>query len=291
MRLVTYEFEGKPQVGVMKPEGEEIFPASGLGFSAGGMNDFIRELTDEKRAALPELVRGKQSVKLSDVRLLAPIPDPERDVVCLGLNYREHAAEAARADNKYDQQRGEAVYFSKRVDRAVAPGEKINGHFDICDKLDYEAELAVVIGKDAKDVPAAEAGRYILGYTILNDVSARNLQTKHGQWYFGKSLDGFTPIGPWIVTSDEFGQDLSLGIRCFVNGEERQNSNTGNMIFDIHYIIEELSRGMTLQAGTIISTGTPSGVALGMKADGYLHSGDVVRCEIDGIGVLENPVG
>lgn len=290
MRLVTYEFQGEIRVGVLLPAGETICPAAELGFRARTMNDFIRELDGEKLAALPALAAGRTGVPLSAARLLAPIPDPERDVICLGLNYREHAAEAARADEKYDQQRGEAVYFSKRVDAAVAPGAPINGHFDICDRLDYEAELAVVIGRDAKNVAAADAERYILGYTILNDVSARNLQTKHGQWYFGKSLDGFTPIGPWIVTADELPGPPKLGIRCYVNGEKRQDSSTGNMIFDIPYIIEELSRGMTLQAGTIISTGTPSGVALGMQTDGYLHAGDVIRCEIDGIGVLENPV-
>lgn len=288
MRFVTYEFEGKTRVGVVDASGDAVSPVSAFGFGAETMNDFIRELQTKP---LQADASSGEWVKLCGARLLAPIPKPERDVVCLGLNYREHAAEAAKADEKYDQQRGEAVYFSKRVDAAVAPGENINGHFDICDKLDYEVELAVIIGRDAKNVPAAEANDYILGYTILNDVSARNLQTKHGQWYFGKSLDGFTPIGPWIVTPDELPADMKLGIRCFVNGEKRQDSSTGNMIFDIPYIIEELSHGMTLQAGTIISTGTPSGVALGMQGDGYLRRGDVVRCEIDGIGVLENAVG
>lgn len=289
MRLVTYEINGAAHVGVVT-ETDAVVPVSELGFASDEMQDFIRELTPEKLAALPAALKGRTGLKLADVRLQAPIVRPEHDVVCLGLNYREHAAEAEKA-GKYGKQRGEAVYFAKRVDRAVAPGEGIQSHTDICDTLDYEAELAVIIGRDAKDVPAARAGEYILGYTILNDVSARNLQTKHGQWYFGKSLDGFTPIGPWIVTADELQGVPDLGIRCFVNGEGRQESRTGNMIFDIPYIIEELTRGMTLQAGTIISTGTPSGVAMGMAdGNGYLKPGDVVRCEIDGIGALENPV-
>jgi 2-keto-4-pentenoate hydratase/2-oxohepta-3-ene-1,7-dioic acid hydratase in catechol pathway len=273
----------------MPPEGDAVISVSELGFRADDMNGFIRESSGGGLAALAAGLEGKKTHCLQEIKLLAPIPYPEHDVICLGLNYRDHAAEAEKA-GKYGRQRGEAVYFSKRVDRAVAPGERIQSHFDICDTLDYEAELAVVIGRDAKDVRAIDAGEYILGYTILNDVSARNLQTKHGQWYFGKSLDGFTPMGPWIVTADELPGAPDLGIRCFVNGEKRQESRTGNMIFDIPYIIEELSRGMTLQAGTIISTGTPSGVAMGMESCGYLRSGDVVRCEIDGIGVLENAV-
>lgn len=184
------------------------------------------------------------------------------------------------------------MYFSKRLQRAVAPGDKIDGHFDICDSLDYEVELGVVIGRDAKNVKAADAGKYIFGYTIVNDVSARNLQTRHKQWYFGKSLDDFTPMGPCILSADEVGAMPELDIRCYVNGEKRQDSNTRMMIFDIPYIIEELSAGMTLKAGTVIATGTPSGVALGMppEVQKYLESGDVVRCEIDGIGVLENTI-
>ena len=289
MRFVTYEQNGAERVGVMAAGGDKVVPIAELGFAAIDMNGFIRELDGK---SIPEkALMGKNSVSLNEIKLLAPIPRPERDVVCLGLNYREHAAEAAKADQGYDQQRGDAVYFSKRVDTAVAPGDNINGHFDICSQLDYEAELAVVIGRDANHVKAENARDYIFGYTILNDVSARNLQLKHKQWYFGKSMDGFTPIGPWIVSPDTLKGAPSAGIRCYVNGEKRQDSNTERMIFDIPYIIEELSAGMTLQAGTIISTGTPSGVALGMDEPKYLNAGDVVRCEIDGIGVLENTVG
>ena len=230
---------------------------------------------------------------MSDIKLDAAIPEPKQDIICLGLNYRDHAEEATRADAVFDVQRGDAVYFAKRLQRAVAPGGTIDGHFDICDSLDYEVELGVVIGKDAKNVKAADAAEYIFGYTIINDVSARNLQTRHKQWYFGKSLDDFTPIGPCIVSAEKLGAMPELDIRCYVNGELRQNSNTRMMIFDIPYIIEELSAGMTLKAGTVIATGTPSGVALGMEPSvrEYLKSGDVIRCEIEGIGVLENAIG
>ena len=288
MKFVTYKYNGAECVGVLTEDETAVIPASELGLKAGSMLELIEEL-DGSYPAIP--TQGK-SIALSAVKLEAPIPEPRQDVICLGLNYRDHVEEATRADAAFDVQRGDAVYFSKRLQRAVAPGDKIDGHFDICDSLDYEVELGVIIGRDAKNVKAADAGKYIFGYTIVNDVSARNLQTRHKQWYFGKSLDDFTPMGPCILSADEVGAMPELDIRCYVNGEKRQDSNTRMMIFDIPYIIEELSAGMTLKAGTVIATGTPSGVALGMapEVQKYLESGDVVRCEIDRIGVLENTI-
>ena len=183
------------------------------------------------------------------------------------------------------------MYFSKRATHCPGPGAPIPGHFDLVDSLDYETELAVILGRDAKNVTEAEAFDYVFGYTIVNDVSARNLQTGHKQWYFGKGLDGFTPMGPCIVTADEFDTyPPKMGIRSFVNGEKRQDSNTGLQIFDIDHVIHELSQGMTLKAGTIIATGTPAGVGMGMDPPQFLKPGDTVRCEIDGIGSLTNTV-
>lgn len=288
MKFVTYNYNGTEYVGVLTNDETYVIPASEFGLKAGSMLELIKELD----GSYPAIPTQAKSIALSAVKLEAPIPEPRQDVICLGLNYRDHVEEATRADAFFDVQRGDAVYFSKRLQRAVAPGDKIDGHFDICDSLDYEVELGVVIGRDAKNVKAADAGKYIFGYTIVNDVSARNLQTRHKQWYFGKSLDDFTPMGPCILSADEVGAMPELDIRCYVNGEKRQDSNTRMMIFDIPYIIEELSAGMTLKAGTVIATGTPSGVALGMppEVQKYLESGDVVRCEIDGIGVLENTI-
>lgn len=289
MKFVTYINDGESGVGVLNAAETAVIPAAELGLEAKTMN----ELIDELRGELPTVPEVVKELALSEIKLDAAIPEPKQDIICLGLNYRDHAEEATRADAVFDVQRGDAVYFAKRLQRAVAPGGTIDGHFDICDSLDYEVELGVVLGKDAKNVKAADAAEYIFGYTIINDVSARNLQTRHKQWYFGKSLDDYTPIGPCIVSTEKLGAMPELDIRCYVNGELRQNSNTRMMIFDIPYIIEELSTGMTLKAGTVIATGTPSGVALGMEPTvrEYLKSGDVIRCEIEGIGVLENTIG
>ena len=172
----------------------------------------------------------------------------------------------------------------------VAPGGDIDSHSDIVADLDYEAELAVVIGRRAYNVSEAEALEYVFGYTILNDVSARTIQNQHKQWYRGKSLDGFTPMGPWIVTPEEFDVREPHCIRSRVNGELRQDSTTDLMIFHVAYVIAELSRGMTLLPGTIISMGTPAGVGMGFDPPKWLHPGDEVACSIEGIGTLTNTV-
>ena len=184
----------------------------------------------------------------------------------------------------------DTIYFSKRVNRSNDPGGKIP-QYSFVDSLDYEVELGVVIGKDAFGVSREEALSYVLGYTIVNDVSARNVQRKHSQWFLGKSLDGYTPMGPCIVTSDEIGDIHNLDISCYVNDEKRQGSNTSFMITTVEEAIAELSQGMTLKAGTIIATGTPGGVAMGMNPPKFLNKGDIVRCEISGIGQLVNIVG
>ena len=180
--------------------------------------------------------------------------------------------------------------MAKRVHEAVAPGAAIDSHSDIVADLDYEAELAVVIGKSAYNVSREDALDYVFGYTILNDVSARTIQSKHQQWYRGKSLDGFTPIGPWIVTKDEFDVTKPMKIQSYVNGELRQNSTIDMLIFDTAYCISELSHGMTLQPGTIISMGTPAGVGMGFDPPKWLLPGDTVKCVVEGIGELENIV-
>lgn len=286
MKLVTYRLSGAEHVGALTADGKGVLP-----LPAADMNTLIETMTPaDLRSAAAAAERGG-AVPLSDVELLAPIPRPRQDVVCLGMNYRDHAEESARySADAFTKSSTAAVYFSKRVSEAGKPDGVIPRHAGLTDRLDYEAELAVVLGKAARDVKAADAADYIFGYTVLNDVSARDLQTGHKQWYFGKSLDDFTPIGPWIVTKDEFKNPPALPIRSYVNGELRQDSNTELMINGIEKVICELTQGMTLQAGTIIAMGTPAGVGMGFEPPRFLNSGDVVTCEIEGIGTMTNKI-
>lgn len=226
-----------------------------------------------------------------EARLLSPIPVPLQDVICLGLNYTEHAEEAAAySSESFVSKDRYPVYFSKRVFHSPGDGDPVPAYEGIVDSLDYEAELAVIIGRDIKGVTPKEVPGCIFGYTILNDFSARNLQTRHTQWYLGKSLDDYTPMGPCIVTADEFAFPPRLGIRSTVNGELRQSSTTDMLIFGIDRIVSELSAAMTLRAGTIISTGTPKGVGMGFRPPKFLKKGDVVACSIEGIGTLTNVI-
>ena len=292
MKILTYKHGGETAVGVLKNDGSEVVPVNYLGCSAIDMNTFL-DVQNEKK--LEKLDRNKelmQGIPLDEVQILSPIPHPKQDIVCLGINYYAHAEEAARFhDEAFGGERPVPIYFSKRINRALADGEEIDGHLDIVDSLDYEAELAVIIGKDARNVKPEEVFEYVFGYTILNDMSARNLQTSHKQWYFGKSLDGFTPIGPCIMTADSTAFPPVLKIQSKVNGELRQNSNTGLFIHGIEEVICELTQGMTLKAGTIIATGTPAGVGMGFVPPKFLETGDVVECIIEGIGTLRNTVG
>lgn len=286
MKLVTYRLSGAEYVGALTADGKGVLP-----LPAADMNTLIETMTlADLRSAAAAAERGG-AVPLSDVELLAPIPRPRQDVVCLGMNYRDHAEESARySADAFTKSSTAAVYFSKRVSEAGKPDGVIPRHAGLTDRLDYEAELAVVLGKAARDVKAVDAADCIFGYTVLNDVSARDLQTGHKQWYFGKSLDDFTPIGPWIVTKDEFKNPPALPIRSYVNGELRQDSNTELMINGIEKVICELTQGMTLQAGTIIAMGTPAGVGMGFEPPRFLNSGDVVTCEIEGIGTMTNKI-
>ena len=282
MKLVTYLHNGKEAVGVLSEDGTAVHP---LPFP--DMNALI-EAPREQLLAAAEAAKG--ALPLAAVTLLAPIPRPRQDIICLGMNYRDHLTEAANYDSAFAKERPVTVYFSKRVSQAVAPEGFIERHAGLTERLDYENELAVILGRAARDVKAADAADYIFGYTILNDVSARLLQTSHKQFYFGKSLDGFTPMGPCITTADEIAFPPALTLTTQVNGELRQNSNTELLLNSIAEIIEELSSGMTLLPGTIIATGTPAGVGMGFNPPKFLKPGDVVECSIEGIGTLRNTV-
>lgn len=280
MKLITCLYKGEERVGALTEEGVAFLPYP-------DMNALIEDASPSAAALTPTA----KPVPLEDVKLLAPIPRPRQDVICLGMNYRDHEREAARYDAEaFAKSKPTAVYFSKRVSRAGDPEGIIPRYEGLVERLDYESELAVIIGKNAKHVKAEEAGKYVFGYTVLNDVSARDLQTGHKQWYFGKGLDSFTPMGPCILTAGETAFPPALDISCRINGELRQHSNTALLIHSIPEIIAELSAGMTLLPGTIIATGTPAGVGMGFDPPKFLRAGDVVACTIQGIGTLRSTV-
>ncbi len=285
MKLVTYRKDGAVRVGALTQDGTAVRP-----LPVPDMNTLIETMTLAQVRQAAEAADG-DAVALADVALLAPIPRPRQDIVCLGMNYKAHLEEAARYNAEaFTKEKPVAVYFSKRVSEAVAPDGFISSHADIVERLDYEVELGVILGRTAKNVKAEEAGAYIFGYTVLNDVSARDLQTGHKQWYFGKGLDGFTPMGPCIVTADEIAFPPALRISSTVNGETRQDSNTALFINTISDVLEELTAAMTLLPGTIIATGTPAGVGMGFDPPKFLKPGDVVECAIEGIGSIRNTV-
>jgi 2-keto-4-pentenoate hydratase/2-oxohepta-3-ene-1,7-dioic acid hydratase in catechol pathway len=227
---------------------------------------------------------------LADVGLVAPIPHPRRNIICLGKNYREHVEETVVLGGLTSGIPAAPVYFSKMVDRVRGSTESVPAHTGATSMLDYEAELAVIIGRAGHDIGPGSVPEYIFGYSILNDITARDLQKSHDQWFKGKSLDGACAMGPVIVTADEIAYPPALDIGCSVNGELRQKAVTSDLIFGITEIVSDFSKGLTLMPGDIISTGTPAGVGMGFRPFRWLKPGDVVECRIEGIGTLRNTI-
>ena len=290
LRLVRFRVKGVERYGIVESQRIISLPALAVSENVSlpkNMEDFIANENAHKTAedltknANPDNIKAASS-DLKEVQVLAPIAFPPK-ILCLGWNYFDHAAERKVEPPE------EPVVFMKPHTAIVGPGDKIVKR-PFVKELDYEGELAVVIGKKAKDVPVAEALKYVFGYTIMNDVSARDFQFKDKQWTRGKGFDTFAPMGPNITTKDQMPDIGNLSVRTWVNDELRQNGNTRDMIFSVSQIIYHLSRIMTLEPCDIISTGTPSGVAMGMKEPKWLKNGDVVRIEIEGIGTLENIV-
>ncbi len=291
MKLYTYkrDRDASPEVGVLR--GALLVPAGAFGLAFASMNDLIEKATPDDLARMSGGDFDPASAaELNAVLPMSPIPRPRQDVLCLGLNYLAHAKEAHRFDAAFVTNEGWPVYFSKRVNYSQGDGGGIPAHADVTQKLDYEAELAVIIGRDAKDVRPEDAREYVFGYTVFNDVTARDVQNRHVQWYYGKSFDGFAPMGPCIVTADEFPFPPVLRVSSTVNGELRQDADTGMLVHGIPEIISQFSHGVTLKAGTIIATGTPQGVGMGMAEPRFLKKGDTVTCEVEGIGTLTNTV-
>ncbi|MDJ0942820.1 MAG: fumarylacetoacetate hydrolase family protein [Kiloniellales bacterium] len=285
MKLAVFDWQGGRHLGRIA-EGEGTVQRFDLPAGSAG---------EEGVAALigRDLPTAAETLPLADVVLQAPIPRPRRNVFCVGKNYHAHAREFAASGFDSSAAKGEVpevpIVFSKLPDAVVGPGAPIRIDAAVSSAIDYEAELAVIIGKAGRNIPAAEALSHVWGYTIVNDVTARDLQGRHSQWLIGKSQDSFCPMGPWAVTAEEI--DLAdTSLRCWVNGELRQESNTGLLIFDVPTIVAAISNGITLLPGDVIATGTPAGVGIGFTPPKYLRPGDRVRVEIGGIGTLENPV-
>jgi len=285
MRFATVEYQGKTFVGAVDKAGEKVTPVS-----VGDVNDLFRGQRAEPTG---------QAIALSAVTLEAPVPLPLRNIMCVGKNYHEHAKEFS-ASGFDSSSTGAAdaiptapIIFTKVPQSVIGPGEPIRYPVGVSEQLDYEAELAVIIvhggSKGGRGIARADAMTHVWGYTIVNDVTARDLQARHKQWFLGKSIDSFAPMGPWCVTADEV--DLaSAGIRCWVNGELRQDAKIADLIFDIPTLISTISAGIALLPGDIIATGSPAGVGIGFKPPKFLKKGDTVAMEVDGIGRLTNPV-
>ncbi|QIM52474.1 fumarylacetoacetate hydrolase family protein [Hydrogenophaga crocea] len=282
MRIATFIHQGQRRVGQVSADGLSVTAfALPPEQAALGALALIGAATPATEGA---------AIALSSVRVEAPIPRPRRNIWCVGRNYHEHAKELQGSVFKNNNANPAAwpIVFTKVPECVVGPTDPVQLPGDaVSAQIDYEAELAVVIGTGGKNIAKADAMRHVWGYTVVNDVTARDVQMRHQQWDMGKSFDTFCPMGPWIVTADELdGQHTR--VRCWVNGELRQDGRTEDLIFDIPTLIETVSRGITLYPGDVIATGTPAGVGLGLNPPQFLRNGDVVRIEIDGIGQIEN---
>lgn len=293
MFLLTYSYNNTQSAGFLNEEKNGIIPASEVLQGAANL-DMIGIIEIFNNFNLKELKNTintyKDVISLNEVKVLSPIPFPKRNIICLGKNYLDHISEVKSLKNVNSDIPQKPIYFSKIAYPAIDHEDVVNSHSNLVKQLDYEVELAIIIGKKCKNVSMEEAEDIIFGYTIANDISARDIQTTHGQWHKGKSFDTFCPIGPYIVHKSSISFPPKLKIQSYVNNELRQNGNTDNLIFDIPYIISDLSSGITLYPGDIILTGTPAGVGAGFNPPRYLKPGDRVDCVIEGIGTLSNTI-
>jgi 2-keto-4-pentenoate hydratase/2-oxohepta-3-ene-1,7-dioic acid hydratase in catechol pathway len=284
LRIATYQFNGQRHVGVVDSDGLTVTAfAIDPDLAKAGALALI------ERGDLGSLPLQGTPRKLSEVKLEAPLPMPRRNIFCVGRNYHAHAKELVASVFKNNTADPESwpIIFTKVPESVVGPTDDVVLPQGVSEQIDYESELTVVIGMGGRNIQRADAMKHVFGYTIINDVTARDVQMRHQQWDLGKSFDTFCPMGPWIVTADEMDGNQTR-VRGWVNGELRQDADTRDLIFDIPTLIETCSRGITLYPGDVIATGSPAGVGMGMNPPQYLKSGDVVRIEIDGIGSIEN---
>lgn len=283
VQLVTFvrHDSSNPALGVLR--GGTVLPVT----SDPGQDAMLRLIQRGTAADLEHRPGATEELALDSVRLLAPIPIPNRNVICLGRNYAEHAAEMARVREEVTN----PTFFTKAPTTVIGPYDQIPYDAGLSTEIDWEVELACIIGRRARHVSRHQALDHVFGYTVVNDISARDLQYGYGgQFFYGKSLDGSCPMGPCIITADEVPDPQALSLRLRVNAETKQEATTGDMIFDVAGIIEILSRAMTLEPGQIIATGTPSGVGYARNPKEFLRPGDLMESEIDGIGTMRNRV-
>lgn len=301
MRFVTAIHNQEQFVGVVNEEGTHVLPLNQAVEAMPGKKGFPSSMLDCLEAGqsfidqINDLLDWIQSnsnaasyyLPIEEVTLLAPIPRPKKNIFCVGKNYAEHAIELGSADDIPEH----VMVFTKAPTTVTGPNTTVLNHQSVTSQLDYEGELAVIIGKKGRAIKKEEALDFVFGYTIINDVTARDLQTRHNQFFIGKSLDTTCPMGPWIVHKSRIENPNQLDILTKVNGEVRQNSNTQNFIFPIEEVISVLSAGMTLEPGDIIATGTPAGVGKGYKPPQFLNPGDQIEITVEGIGTLVNKIG
>ena len=291
MKFVSFvEWNNTESVGILSKDGSKVIAINEIitDFkpSENPMIQLIKIIDDnilEKLRYAEENFTHAYSI--DNVQILSPIRKPIHDIICVGVNYSDHLTEIKK-DMKDFKEVKAPVYFSKRAIEIIGLGDKIKARFDLDKCLDYEVELAIIIGKSGKDIEPDEVQDYIFGYSIFNDISSRDIQKRHSQWYKGKSLDSYSAMGPCIVYKDNL--KFPLNVKSILNDEERQSSNTKYMIHNINYLVSDISKGMTLEAGDIIATGTPGGVGMSFNPPKYMKSGDKITCCIDEIGELIN---
>ncbi|WP_157151972.1 fumarylacetoacetate hydrolase family protein [Brachyspira sp. SAP_772] len=292
MKFVSFlEWNNTEAIGILTKNEQSVIPIADIipEFKNYNMINFIENCNKDVLNKLEkEMDSFKQTYSIEKIQILSPITKPIHDIICVGVNYQDHINEVK--NNINDVQNTKPVYFSKRAIYIIGHNHNINARLDLDETLDYEVELAIIIGKKAKDIKIEEVNEYIFGYSIFNDISSRKIQKEHSQWYKGKSLDTYSSMGPCIVYKDDIKDINNLNIKSTLNDEIRQNSNTKNMIHNIYELVSDVSKGMTLEAGDIIATGTPSGVGMGFKPPKYMKTGDKITCYIENIGELTNYV-
>ncbi len=297
MKLLSFYTDDDVGVGVL--DGDKVLDLNAAAQAQGkDLPDDMRGIVEEADTALPaikallESSRGNDDlfIPLDEIQFAPPIVDHYKNIFCVGRNYKAHIEEMAAAMGREVSYPKVSEFFTKPPTTVVAHEEDVERHAKYTDKLDYEVELAVIIGKEGRNISKEDALDYVFGYTVVNDVTARDAQRAHGQFFKGKSFDTFCPIGPYIVTKDEFGDPSNHKLSLKVNGQIRQDSNTSDLVHDVPSIIRDLSGALTVEPGDIIATGTPAGVAGGMNPPGWLQVGDVMEAEVEGIGILRNTI-